>query len=290
MAFEFLEGVEFTAAALGFVLLCWGFTRMQLRCPRLNLVFAVSMLFLFPLFAQTQTWDTWFAWVKRYSVVVPVALTAIAQYLLWQRHKKNHDESIAASRFLVFMTYGLPFIFFINILEGVLFAYQADLVIISGILLIYAFTIPVKWSVDQKYNVIGFADFYWILGHTLCLSYLYWFHPSFNNITFFALACLWIAFFVFFFRQESYLWFTARAYSLNFIILLDSFLPNLSMLFYPPFMQSAHRVELRGTVLDYGLLSLNLIMIFIVILRRVQAFSQRTALKNKTTSEHLSLE
>jgi hypothetical protein len=251
----------FWFAAFLFVVTCCAFTGACIRWKRAAFLFAVVMAVAFPIFSDTRDWSSWFDWAKRYSVVLPVCLLAFAN---GERHRFPH----AADKLRRFF----PWILALNVAEAGILELQYGHWINGVALMLLSGAFPFRWSFASRWDVLGFRDAPWpvVTSSTLALAYLL--NPVIGDGVFMAVSILVIALLACLMSRDSHLWFSWRAYTLYFAVLLDSFVPASSSFMYPELLHKGNRIRLlEGTVVHTGWLLLNTGLVAGVLGRRWRA-------------------
>lgn len=250
----------FLIAALVLVVGVTAATALFIRVRLTGLVFFTVMASIFPIVADTSTWNHWFDWFKRYSVAIPICVWA---WVLWRP-----TWSRPAGRLYRLVVRWMPLILLVNVAEVALKQYGAGFIPNAILLGILTVTIPIGWHEDAQRHT-GFDDWPWVTALTLSLTMVYVLDPGFKNIAFGALAVLWIAFAACIFQRSTHTWFTWRAYTLAILVFQDSIFDNVSDFLYPPFMHPDSRGLLQGTAFEFVLLGATGVLVVLVLEDRV---------------------
>lgn len=261
---------SFWLAASLFVVACSTFTWACIRWKRAAFLFAAVMVVAFPIFSDTSDWSTWFDWVKRYSVVVPVCFLAFAN---GERHRFPRAAE-ALRRWL-------PWVLAVNVAEAGILELQYRQWVNGVALLLLSGALPFQWSFGSRWDVLGFRDVPWPIAVSSTLMLTYLLNPAIGDSVFMAMSILVIALLAPLMGRDSHLWFCWRAYTIYFAALLDSLLPSLSPYMYPEPLRVGRRIHLLdGTVVHSAWLALNIGLVAWVVWRQCRAgFGWRSAVE-----------
>ena len=210
------------------------------------------MMLLFPILSDTSDWNTWFDWVKRYSVLVGAFILIIM----------NAFPEHRVTRWLVRI---MPFVLILNVLEAALLEFP-NTSPLNGILLIgVAICVPLQFSWDGHYRRFGFRGVVWQAAYLLTLARLYTLNPQFEDSFVGLLLVIVLASVFCVFERDTFNYLTWRAYTLVALDLQDSLWPKLSAPFYPAWAHADNRARWHGTPFADAWLALNVVLVGLMI-------------------------
>ena len=228
------------------------------------------MLVLFPFLSDTSDWNTWFDWVKRYSVVIPAFLWAF----LHSRPEHRLSRLIARA---------LPWVLVVNILEAGLLELLGQSPTNGALIVIVALLLPTKWTQEGAHRQLGFRAPFWQLAVILCLGRMYVLNPQFENGTAGALLVISLASLLCLADRDSQNYVGWRLYTLYLLVLQDSIFPGGSGYLYPTWLHVENRVKLQGTPLAHAWLVLNVVVVAALLIPRARAWRAKAALAPAAT-------
>ena len=237
------------------------------RLPRAALWLTGLLLPVFPLFSDTSDWDSWFDWVKRYSVIFPTFLWAF----LHARPEQRFSRFLAAA---------MPYLLILNVLEAGFLDLLGANPLNGALVILVAGCVPLRWTREGDPPLLGFRDPLWQAAYSLTLARLYVLNPTFENSTAGLLIILVIASLLCLIQRDSRNYLTWRVYSLYIFILQDSIFPTLSDHLYPAWLHSSNRVQWQGTWLADLWLVLNFALVAALLFRRIWTRRGKSPINN----------
>ncbi len=263
--------VPFAVLVALFALAAGAFAFALRRFRRTAVWFTAAMLVLFPLLSDTSDWFTWFAWVKRYSVVFPAFLWAFLH---------AYPEHVMARWTAKF----IPVLLMVNVLEAGVLELQGPSPLNGALLIVVGLCVPWRFTLDARTRQLGFRDVLWQLACLLTLARLYALNPTFENITAGAIIVLLLASLSCAVERDSQGYVGWRLYTLYFLILQDSLLPTWSDPLYPDWMHNDRRALGNGTLGAKLWLGLNVLVVAALVFRRVRALVMARSIGNTSVA------
>lgn len=258
-----------------FILLCvtaFLFSWLATRYKKTALVILILVMITLPFFANTSDWTHWFAWVKRYTILISTLLLIITTLVV----KKYEHTKIATSCLVVIFI-----LLFINMIEVGLYDFGEGNQVNGILCILLGFLIPIHWGLDGKKNVIGFNSALWVITHTTLLSYTYLFNTDFQDFSLYALVAIWLPLLGILLQKDWCYWLMYRILILYFVIVLDSVYPSISTrYFYPAFLHPAGKMALNASIYPQLLLTLNIILVALLLGQRIMMIWKKVKPKN----------
>ncbi len=193
------------------------------------LFFAVAVS-AFPFFSDSSDW-MWFDWIKRYFIIFPCLLVAIAQ-LLSKRRERMPGWSAG---FFAALGFSNVFVF---VLEDFFLNHWGN--VFFGLALMITF--PFRFTYDKK-GVVGFKDPFWVIMFCICDAIFIHYCPVIENSYYFVMAILPVEICMLVLMRDWHKAFEFRLYSLGPFLLIDSFIDAVSDFAYPAAFHPSSRID-----------------------------------------------